>query len=250
MKRLWFIFLVVLPLCGAYSAQASEISLEDVLYKGMINQEEAIDVSECQPSRDEAYNCFRDLVNTNPDLWFVGFGLSWSLVDDVVVSIKPEYIDTADNIVAVNDKVTERVEEICKDITEETDIVKIKYVYDWIIDNTRYDFQYVMEPYTTLLFEGKGCCGAYSLLFKRFMDELDIPCIVVISDNYAHGWNQVKLDNEWYNIDATWGRTFDMARKRYKYFLKSDTDFLFSAHPEFSSGYGCTDTKYDNYKWR
>ena len=68
------------------------------------------------------------------------------------------------------------------------------------------------------------------------MDELGIPCVIVIgeatnsnNETENHAWNYVQINNSWYAIDATWddpvvsgGGTARPASK-YKYFLKGMT---------------------------
>lgn len=61
------------------------------------------------------------------------------------------------------------------------------------------------NPYG-LLVNGVGICYGYVSTFQLFMDMLDIECISVSGrgTNLEHGWNMVRLDNEWYCVDVTW----------------------------------------------
>lgn len=61
------------------------------------------------------------------------------------------------------------------------------------------------NPYG-LLVNGAGICYGYVSTFQLFMDMLEIECVSVSGrgTNLEHGWNMVRLDNEWYCVDVTW----------------------------------------------
>ena len=46
-----------------------------------------------------------------------------------------------------------------------------------------------------------GMCGSYTNAMKFLCDTVDIPCIIVKSDN--HAWNEVYVDGRWLVVDAT-----------------------------------------------
>lgn len=62
-------------------------------------------------------------------------------------------------------------------------------------------------PYGVLL-QRSGNCWGYASTFQLFMDLLDIECITVYglpsSSGVEHAWNMVRLDGEWYCVDAAW----------------------------------------------
>ena len=92
----------------------------------------------------------------------------------------------------------------------------------------QYDTRYY-SPYDAF-YRGRGLCMSYALAFQRLMQELDIPCIYIATNQ--HAWNMVKLEGYWYNVDVT----FDDAEGSYRYFLKSDADFPGHLRPK-SGGY-------------
>lgn len=62
-------------------------------------------------------------------------------------------------------------------------------------------------PYGVLM-NRSGNCWGYASTFQLFMDMLDIECITVYgtprSSGAEHAWNMVRLDGEWYCVDAAW----------------------------------------------
>ena len=118
---------------------------------------------------------------------------------------------------------------------------QIKYVHDYIVDNTSYDSTIsnpdIYNIYGTLIRKSSVCEG-YAKSFKYLMDALDIPCVIVIGEatnssgeSESHAWNYVMLNNIWYAIDATWddpvviggGRPSSSAKTRY--FLRGANTF-------------------------
>ena len=118
---------------------------------------------------------------------------------------------------------------------------QIKYVHDYIVDNTSYDSTIsnpdIYNIYGTLIRKSSVCEG-YAKSYKYLMDALDIPCVIVIGEatnssgeSESHAWNYVMLNNIWYAIDTTWddpvviggGRPSSSAKTRY--FLRGANTF-------------------------
>ncbi len=81
-------------------------------------------------------------------------------------------------------------------------------------------------------------CMGYSMACEHCLSDLDIECNIISGEAYArqpenihfwegnHAWNQVKLDDEWYNLDVTWISTIKDEEKKMKNFLVDDESFL------------------------
>lgn len=60
------------------------------------------------------------------------------------------------------------------------------------------------------LVEKRGICGGMAWAFKQMMDEAAVPCICVSGylkpeQRVLHMWNMVKLEQQYYHVDTTWG---------------------------------------------
>mgnify|MGYP001863549710 CR=1 FL=1 len=111
----------------------------------------------------------------------------------------------------------------------------IKMVHDYLVDNISYDSslskQNIYNIYGALV--NRECvCEGYARAFKYLLDELDIPCVMVIGtgtnsqgETENHAWNYVQLNGNWYAVDSTWddpvviGGGTASEESRYKYFL-------------------------------
>lgn len=88
-----------------------------------------------------------------------------------------------------------------------TDYAKLKYIHDWIVNNTVYTLNgpaYKSEADGAVVY-GKALCEGYSKTFMYMAQKLGFECICVVGsvDNTAHMWNMVKLNGAWYHVDAT-----------------------------------------------
>ena len=111
----------------------------------------------------------------------------------------------------------------------------IKMVHDYLVDTINYESSLSKENiyniYGALV--NKECvCEGYARAFKYLLDELNIPCVMVIGtgtnsqgETESHAWNYVQLNGNWYAVDTTWddpvviGGGSASEESRYKYFL-------------------------------
>lgn len=128
-----------------------------------------------------------------------------------------------------------------------SDLEKMLYLHDYLVREVDYDLSevfpgYVYRPEGVFVYRSAVCQGyaeAYSLLLTR----LGYESRVVSSPSMNHAWNMVKLDDNWYHVDATWddptnGFDGDFCRGgyvRHTYFLKSDAEMNTLGHYGWSS---------------
>lgn len=117
----------------------------------------------------------------------------------------------------------------------------IKMVHDYLVDNIEYDTtisqKNIYNVYGALI-NGTAVCEGYARSFKYLMDELGIPCTLVIGQGTNsqgqtenHAWNYVQLNGNWYAIDCTWDDPVSTTGyvsqgSKYRYFLKGSNEFL------------------------
>lgn len=113
--------------------------------------------------------------------------------------------------------IDKKVRSIVKQIGKGSRAYKVRAAHDYLVKHMQYDSNY-FNPYYAFS-KGRGMCMSYALAYQRILQEMGIPCIYV--KGIDHAWNMVKIGRYWYNVDVTW----DDNRNRYRYFLKSDSDF-------------------------
>lgn len=96
---------------------------------------------------------------------------------------------------------------------------KVKAIYDYITINVKYDDNALDDNYTkgepwqcfdSYYLEGvlnnkKAVCDGKAKTFSLLCNMEGIPCVEVTGN--AHAWCKVKVNNEWYIVDPTHGRS-------------------------------------------
>ncbi|APF25552.1 transglutaminase-like superfamily protein [Clostridium sporogenes] len=114
-----------------------------------------------------------------------------------------------------------KVQEIIKNVIKEgmSDAEKELALHDYIVKNAEYNIDnynkgiILAEDHNAygVLVKGIGVCESYAKAMYELLNAAGIECKYVTGvsvhngiDGGGHAWNMVKLDNEWYNLDATW----------------------------------------------
>lgn len=129
------------------------------------------------------------------------------------ISLKYYYYQTLEQERSVSQKINTVVKAIRA--KEMNDYNTVKYVHDYICNLGSYDYggaslggEYDITTYSPygLMFNGKGVCQSYALLFYRICKELGYNVRFVSSDPYSgcHAWNLIMLDDKYYYVDTTW----------------------------------------------
>lgn len=175
----------------------------------------------------ELHDVFEAVYNDHPELFWVDTAYSCKYTSDgKCAAIRLQFNSTAQNL----EKEKTSFEEKAKVITDGaqelgSDYEKEKYVHDALISKVDYVASAKMNQsaYSALV-NGRTVCAGYARAFQYMMQQLGIPCYYCTG--YAgenHAWNIISLENEFYNVDATWD---DTGAGTYDYFNKSDADYM------------------------
>lgn len=151
-----------------------------------------------------------------------------------------QYYTTAAQEEAVSQEIDRLIAEY--DLMNKSDYAKVKTIHDIVCDRVKYDYDNLNNldyklQFTAYaaLFDGKAVCQGYALLFHRMAKEVGLDTRVVLGEN--HGWNIVKVDGKYYNVDCTWddsswddpdaadGDYWSSGHVIYNYFMKGSDDF-------------------------
>lgn len=102
-----------------------------------------------------------------------------------------------------------------------SDYEKEVAIYSWVVNNVDYDWTHQnhmkttpresFTPYGGLVYHTAVCLG-YASTFQLLMDLAGVECITVpgaaFSSQEDHGWNEVRLNGEWYCVDVTWDANY------------------------------------------
>ncbi|MFA6867099.1 MAG: transglutaminase domain-containing protein [Clostridia bacterium] len=216
------------------------------------NSERAIDY-------DDFYICnqeqIQDTISTSNQLYFT-----------LEYGLKP-LIEVGSTAERIYDKMKIVLREIVDD--RMSDYEKASAIYKWLVMNVTYDYKAltithdndpnltVNDPdnpgyYNCYYLEGvfddyRAVCDGISKAYTSLCQIEGINCVRVIGladhggSSESHAWNKVKINNQWYVVDATWGNTGVTSNKieylNFQHFLTSTNTKL---------NYDCIANKYNN----
>ncbi len=155
------------------------------------------------------------------------------------VELLPEYLFDKGKIRDHQKALAARVEKLCRPARALGDWDKERYIHDFICENVRYDK--LKKPYSHEIIgplgQGVGVCEGIAKTVKLLCDTLGLWCVIAVSDaapeagvKYRHAWNIVRLDGQYYHLDATFDNSLGQGGAlRYDYF-NLDDQRLFRDH--------------------
>ena len=105
-----------------------------------------------------------------------------------------------------------------------TDVEKYRSIFTWIAHNISYDCEALKNPALRetdpikVIKNKKAVCAGYSNLFLKLCESANLQCTTIngwskhkedigkiLSEKSNHSWNAIKIQNEWFLCDVTWG---------------------------------------------
>jgi len=137
------------------------------------------------------------------------------------------------------------IDDLATEITAsaKSDFEKALAIYEWIMDNAEYALGHTFATNLVsycehLILNGEAVCEGYTDCFFVLAERVGLEVkkiegLAIYENQSSHGWNQVKIDGKWYNLDVTWGDDIyggddnDKRLIKYIYFLTSDDTFYY-----------------------
>ncbi len=163
----------------------------------------------------------------------------WSYSGSSDETVNTVYFDITDEgLKERNRQAIQKADDILEQIDDDlSDYEKIRIFYDTIINNTDYRENEYDQDMTSVFIENESVCAGYSRAFQYLCKESGIDCAYIEGIAYgfqddendeAHAWNLVKLDDDYYWVDVTWGDPLaddDDYNKTYSFFCTDDEEF-------------------------
>lgn len=204
-----------------------EKSVYTALYNGISQKSEYIELP-CEVDGDTYEKIYFNIEKQEPEFFYLSGDFY------TAPKIRTAQIIYRDNSETFNDKemlLKAERNKILKNAGNSDNFDKLLYIHDYLAENCKYvesGIDYLETAYGCLVDKNANCEG-YAKAFKYLCDGAEIPCVVTVGrsfDGSNHAWNQVKIDENWYNVDVTWDDCDDEFEKVHLYFLGSDDDFF------------------------
>lgn len=156
---------------------------------------------------------FQCVMNDHPELFYVsGYTYTKYLQGEQVVAISfsGTYDLPLEEVNSRRQEIEAAVAEILKGIDgQASEYDKVKYVYDTIVQSTDYYLDAPDNQNIYSVFVGNSSvCQGYAKAAQYLLNKLGIECTLVqgfVEDGQGHAWNLVKVDDDYYYMDVTWG---------------------------------------------
>ncbi len=185
----------------------------DYIYQMMYARSAKIDLSSFGiPGKDIA-GLVNSTINAHPDLFAVRSRRYSSDAEGRVVYLLVKYDDALDS--EAFDRAVYQALSIVSEGMSDTD--RVVAIHDYLVANCEYAEEFYEsgeergyigeDPMVTYsaygaLVNHSAVCNGYGLAFLYLMQKLGIDAYYVAND--YHGWNLVKLGNNYYHVDCTW----------------------------------------------
>lgn len=155
---------------------------------------------------------FACVMNDHPELFYVeGYQYTEYTLGSTTTGItfSGTYSMTSAQMQQTGQMIEQKLEACFQDVPlNEDEYSTVKYLYEWIINNTEYDKTVDNNQNICSVFlEGRSVCQGYAKAMQYMLQRAGIQCLLVtgFTNGERHGWNLVRVNGAYYYLDPTWG---------------------------------------------
>ena len=165
-------------------------------------------------SQDDSIDrCYHAVLKDHPEIFWVHnhekiYKTTYS--DSDYCTFTPGYIYTESEISEIQNAMEAGFQKVSSLIpADASDYEKVRIVYTYVIDNTQYQASDDDQSIAGVFWKKEAVCAGYAGAVQYLLERIGVPCIYVDGSTQGstegHAWNIVKLDGEYYYVDATNG---------------------------------------------
>lgn len=186
-----------------------EQKVYEQMYEAIVERKEVkLDTKD----RDLVSKIFECVTNDHPEIFYCneyqieGLELYGKMVQ---MKFSANYHMTEETVKECSEKVESYVSTCIASIPGGADdYTKVKYVYEYIIKNTRYvPNSQNNQNICSVFIGGESVCMGYAKATQYILNKLGIDTTLAYGHvgDESHSWNLVRVDGEYYYMDPTWG---------------------------------------------
>lgn len=165
-------------------------------------------------SQDDSIDrCYHAVLKDHPEIFWVHNHekiYKTTYLDSDYCTFTPGYIYTESEISEIQNAMEAGFQEVSSLIpADASDYEKVRIVYTYVIDNTQYQASDDDQSIAGVFWKKEAVCAGYAGAVQYLLERIGVPCIYVDGSTQGstegHAWNIVKLDGEYYYVDATNG---------------------------------------------
>lgn len=173
----------------------------------------AIQVPLCSTNPTDVEKISTCVLMDHPEIFYVdGYSYEkYMFAGDIQkIMYLANYTMSKDTVQSMQETIDQYVSTCLQGISQSaSDYEKVKYVYEYIIRNTEYNLEAPENQNICSVFVyGQSVCLGYAKAIQYLLRQLGVSATLVtgtVETGEGHAWNLVKISNQYYYLDATWG---------------------------------------------
>ena len=179
---------------------------QKALVKGIKKMSQKIDLKKYKIPVSASDYFYMGTIYDNPDLFWVNSTFVYWYEGKYITAIRPIYHFTKRELATRKKEYNLRFNQFLSSVQAGmSDYDKALVLHDKLVSENTFSYE-ADKRYSGYgaLFDCGSVCQGYALAYSHLLREVGIESHIAYSEQMNHVWNIVKINGNWYHVDATW----------------------------------------------